>query len=127
MLVWIFGGVKNSTVHVSDAKKSAGLLELQKANVRWFLSLDRNDLPAAPAAGKPATHRSITIDGQELEFSEGFADLHTESYKKILAGEGFTTKDVMASVQIASDIRGATPIGLKGDYHPMLTNRKNKI
>ena len=66
------------------------------------------------------TYRSIKVDGEEIEFSDGFPDLHTESYRRVLAGEGFTTEDVLTSVKIVSDIRNAEPIGLKGDYHPML-------
>jgi UDP-N-acetyl-2-amino-2-deoxyglucuronate dehydrogenase len=124
MLAWIFGDVKQNIVHVSQPKRAAGFLELQKARVRWFLSLERDDLPVKPQPGKPMTYRSITIDGQEVEFSEGFGDLHTESYKKILAGEGFSTKDVITSVRIASDIRNAAPIGLKGEYHPILKKIK---
>jgi UDP-N-acetyl-2-amino-2-deoxyglucuronate dehydrogenase len=120
MLAWIFGSVKKNVVHLSQPKRAAGFLELQKARVRWFLSLERSDLPFEPQPGKPMTYRSITIDGQEAEFSEGFGDLHTESYRKILAGEGFGTRDVITSVQIASDIRRAEPVGLKGDYHPIL-------
>jgi UDP-N-acetyl-2-amino-2-deoxyglucuronate dehydrogenase len=124
MLSWIFGGVKKNIVHLCDAKRAAGYLELEKARVRWFLSLEREDLPVQPQPGKPMTYRSITVDGQEVEFSEGFGDLHTESYKKILAGEGFGTKDVITSVKIASDIRKAEPIGLTGDYHPILKRIK---
>ena len=124
MLAWIFGDVKKNVVHVSQPKRAAGYIELAKARVRWFLSLERGDLPVKPQPGKPMTYRSITMDGQEIEFSEGFGDLHTESYKKILAGEGFGTKDVLASVQIASDIRNAAPIGLKGEYHPILKKIK---
>ncbi|MEN6386639.1 MAG: Gfo/Idh/MocA family oxidoreductase [Phycisphaerales bacterium] len=120
MLVWIFGGVKKNTVHLFEKTRAAGYLELEKARVRWFLSLERKDLPIQPMPGKPLTYRSIKVDGQEVEFSEGFGDLHTESYKKILAGEGFTTKDVIPSVQVTSDIRSAEPIGIKGEYHPIL-------
>jgi UDP-N-acetyl-2-amino-2-deoxyglucuronate dehydrogenase len=120
MLSWIFGEVKNSTVHLYEPRKAAGVLELRRGRVRWFLSLDRNDLPLASESEKQMTYRSVTVDGEEIEFSGGFSDLHTESYRKILAGEGFTTQDVLTSVKIVSDIRSAEPIGLKGDYHPML-------
>lgn len=120
MLSWIFGGVRKNVVHLSQPKRAAGFLELQKARVRWFLSLERGDLPFEPQPGKPVTYRSVTIDGQEVEFSEGFGGLHTVSYQKILAGEGFGTRDMMTSVQIVSDIRRAEPVGLKGDYHPIL-------
>lgn len=124
MLAWIFGGVKKNTVNLNQPKRAAGVLELERARVRWFLSLEKNDLPFEVQEGKPATHRSMKIDGQEFDFSDGFSQLHTESYKKILAGEGFTTKDVLASVQIASDIRSAEAVGLKGDYHPILKSIK---
>jgi UDP-N-acetyl-2-amino-2-deoxyglucuronate dehydrogenase len=120
MLAWIFGGVKKHIVHLSQPKRAAGVLELERARVRWFLSLEKSDLPFELQEDKPATYRSMKIDGQEFEFSDGFAQLHTESYKRILAGQGFTTKDVLASVQIVSDIRNAEAVGLKGDYHPML-------
>jgi UDP-N-acetyl-2-amino-2-deoxyglucuronate dehydrogenase len=120
MLTWIFGDVKQNIVHISQPKRAAGFLELKKARVRWFLSLERNDLPVEPKQGRPSTYRSITIDGQNLEFSDGFESLHTESYKNILAGNGFGTKDVIESIKIASQIRNTAPIGLKGDYHPML-------
>lgn len=124
MLAWIFGDVKKNIVHLSQPKRAAGFLELRKARVRWFLSLERGDLPTGPQQGRPMTYRSITIDGQEVEFSEGFGDLHTESYKKILVNEGFGTRDVMTSIQIASDIRNAEAVGLKGEYHPILKSIK---
>ena len=124
MLAWIFGDVKKNVVHLSQPKRAAGFLELQKARVRWFLSLEKNDLPFELQPGKPTTYRSITIDGQEVEFSEGFKDLHTLSYQKILDGQGFGTREVLSSVQIASDIRKAEPVGLKGDYHPILKSIK---
>lgn len=120
MLTWIFGGPRQSLVHLSQAKRAAGFLELEKARIRWFLSLERSDLPIQPPPGRPMTYRSITVDGQELEFSDGFGDLHTESYRKILAGEGFGIREVMPSIQIASGIRNAQPVGLKGEYHPIL-------
>lgn len=120
MLQWIFGGVKSNVVHVSQPTRAAGMLELQRARVRWFLSLDRGDLPRQPEAGKPMTYRSITLDGREVEFSEGFGDLHTESYRRILAGEGFTCRDVLPSIEIVSQIRNAAPVGKTGEYHPMV-------
>ena len=120
MLAWIFGDVKENTVHVNEPARAAGFLEFQKGRVRWFLSIDRNDLPVKAASDEPITYRSVTVDGEEIEFSGGFSDLHTESYRRILAGEGFSTRDVLTSVRIVSDIRSAEPTGLKGDYHPML-------
>ena len=120
MLTWIFGSVKNSVVHLSEENKASGFLLLENARVRWFLSLDRNDLPDIAVQNGQPTYRSITINGKELEFSGGFTELHTESYKKILAGEGFGLEDARSSIQTVFEIRNETPVGLKGDYHPFL-------
>jgi UDP-N-acetyl-2-amino-2-deoxyglucuronate dehydrogenase len=126
MLTWIFGPVHNTVVHLYEATKAAGYLELEKARVRWFLSVDRDDLPTPPVPNKPATYRSITVDGQQVEFSEGFTDLHTESYRQILAGNGFRWQEVLASLQIVYDIRKSRPTGYKGDYHPLLVRLKEE-
>jgi len=125
MLSWIFGGAKRNIVHLSQPNKAAGFLELKNANVRWFLSLDQNDLPHAAVIGKQKTFRAITIDGEEIEFSEGFTDLHTLTYKEILAGRGFGLKDARESVEIAYTIRNTKPDALTGDYHPFLKSIKN--
>jgi len=120
MLSWIFGEPTSSIVHISEPKRMAGYLGLARARVRWLLSIDRRDLPEPPAAGKPATYRSITVDGEEVEFSEGFRDLHTVSYAQILEGRGFPPEEVLRSIEIVSAIRDAKPVGLAGEYHPML-------
>jgi UDP-N-acetyl-2-amino-2-deoxyglucuronate dehydrogenase len=120
MLQWIFGDVQYNILHVDERTRAGGYLELEKARIRWFLSLDRHDLPEPANDGQPATFRSIKVDGQEIEFSGGFADLHTESYDAILLGNGFQLDDARTSVQIASDIRRSKAIGLHGDYHPFL-------
>jgi len=122
MLQWIFGYVQKNILHVQEKDVAAGFMQFQCARVRWFLSINENMLPkAAKEAGK-RTYRSITVDGKELEFSEGFTELHTKSYEKILAGEGFTLEDARAAVEIAFNIRNAIPIGLRGEYHPFLKN-----
>lgn len=118
MLQWVFGSVRENIVHLLEPTKAAGYLELEKARVRWFLSLDSNDLPQEARLAKKTTYRSITVDGEEIEFSDGFTDLHTVSYEKILKGNGFGLVDVRPCIEIAHDIREATPIGLKGEYHP---------
>ena len=92
MLAWIFGEVKDSILHLSSSTRAAGLLELEKANVKWFLSIDRNDLPAHLISDKPVTFRSIKVNGEEIEFSQGFTDLHTVTYREILAGRGYGIK-----------------------------------
>jgi UDP-N-acetyl-2-amino-2-deoxyglucuronate dehydrogenase len=120
MLIWIFGGVKENIVHLSEPNKAAGFLQLENARVRWFLSLDKNDLPKVAVDNGLPTYRSITIEGEELEFSGGFTELHTESYKKILAGKGFSLLDARESIQTVYSIRNAKAVGLKGDYHPFV-------
>ncbi|MBN1415317.1 MAG: Gfo/Idh/MocA family oxidoreductase [Bacteroidales bacterium] len=119
MLTWIFGNVRSSIVHMLTTTKAAGYLELEKARVRWFLSLDYNDLPATVKEKGKRTYRSIVMDNQEIEFSEGFTDLHTKSYEEILEGKGFGLKEARPSVDIVYQIRNAAPVGLKGDYHPL--------
>jgi len=120
MLSWIFGSSKKNIVHLSDPHKAAGFLELENARVRWFLSLDYNDIPEKVKASGKRTFRSITVNGEEIEFSEGFTDLHTLTYKEILAGKGYGLKEARQSVEIAYNIRNSSPIGMKGDYHPFL-------
>ena len=124
MLIWIFGGAKRNIVHLSDNKKAAGYLELENARVRWFLSLDFNDLPEAIKEKGQRTYRSITVEGEEIEFSEGFTELHTQTYKEILAGRGFGIEEARQSVEIVYTIRNSKPVGLKGNYHPILKNIK---
>lgn len=118
MLAWIFGEPKKIEVHTVSSRKTSGLLRLDKADVEWFLSIDRSDLPSRPAVQPPSrpatTFRSLTVDGKEIEFSEGFTDLHTESYKQILAGKGFGLQDCRTSIQIAHDIRHAQSVGQRG-------------
>ncbi|MBN1845499.1 MAG: Gfo/Idh/MocA family oxidoreductase [Sedimentisphaerales bacterium] len=123
MLAWIFGPVQGNVVHVSEPRRAAGFLALQRARVRWFLSLDYHDLPFAPEPGRPMTYRSIRVDGEEIEFSGGFTDLHTESYRQILAGRGFGPEQVIQSIEIVSTIRNAQPIGIQGEYHPILAGK----
>jgi len=120
MLSWIFGDVQENVVHVAEDRKCAGYLELENARVRWLLSVDSSDLPEAALEAGQSTFRSITVDGDEIEFSGGFTDLHTVSYQEILKGNGFKLEAARKSIEIVHDIREATPIGIKGDYHPAL-------
>ncbi len=121
MLSWIFGPAKKITVHLLEYDKASGFLELANARVRWFLSLDYNDIPSPVKEKGQRTFRSVQVDGQEIEFSDGFTDLHTKSYQEILEGRGFGLDDARESVQIAYDIRNARPEKILGDYHPFLT------
>lgn len=119
MLTWIFGPVKNSVVHISTHDRVAGFLQLQNANVRYFLSINGETLPQHVVENGGKTYRSILIDGKEFEFSSGFTELHTTSYQKILNGDGFRISEARNAINIVYDIRNSQAIGLKGDYHPL--------
>ena len=123
MLGWIFGDTRKNIVHLSEPNKAAGYLELENARVRWFLSLDYNDIPDSVKSDGQRTFRSITVDGEEVEFSAGFADLHTVSYREILDGRGFGLNEARQSIEIAYIIRNAKPEGIKGEYNPILKTK----
>ena len=112
MLQWVFGRVLECSVHLSTAESAAGYLELERARVRWFLSIDDKSLPAQVRARGQRTYRSITVDGQEVEFSEGFTDLHTATYRDILAGGGYRLSDARPSIELVHKIRHA-PVKLE--------------
>jgi len=120
MLSWIFGEPVTNTVHLMEDDKASGLLQLKNANVRWFLSIDANDLPVPAKEKQLSTYRTIMVDGKEIEFSGGFTDLHTLSYQEILAGRGFGIAHARNSINIAHDIRNAQISGKTSDYHPLL-------
>lgn len=124
MLAWVFGKRVGSTVHVHEADVAAGYLEYEHARVRWFLSINADHLPPAALAAGKRTYRSILIGGEELEFSEGFTDLHTESYADILRGGGFGLEEARPAIEAVYDIRHAKAVGLTGEYHPILKTIK---
>lgn len=119
LLMWLFGDVQRSEVHLRSKARMSGYMELQRANVRWFLSVDHTDLPFQPQPGVKTTYRSITVDGEELEFTEGFTDLHTRVYERTLAGDGFGIADARPSIELVYGIR-STPITAQPTVlHPM--------
>ncbi len=120
MLHFIFGKLQRNVVHYSAETKAAGYLEYERARVRWFLSIDANDLPDA-VKGKKSTYRSIDISGKQLEFSEGFTDLHTISYQEIMAGRGYGLADARHCIETVDVIRSAQVVkGQGGDVHPFV-------
>jgi UDP-N-acetyl-2-amino-2-deoxyglucuronate dehydrogenase len=125
MLHFIFGGLQHNVVHLNDAVRAGGYLEYERARVRWFLSVDAADLPAAQREAGQRTFRSITADGEEIEFSGGFTDLHTVSYERILAGEGFGLEENRCAISTVAHIRAAEPQPLKGDYHPLVAAHRS--
>lgn len=120
MLHFIFGNLQRNVVHFTSDHKAAGYLEYEKARVRWFLSIDANDLPMS-VQGKKPTYRSITVNGEEIEFSEGFTDLHTTSYEEILAGRGYGIEDARHCVETVNTIRSSAIVGAQNNEgHPFL-------
>jgi UDP-N-acetyl-2-amino-2-deoxyglucuronate dehydrogenase len=123
LLLWLFGKVQHSEVHVDEQLKTAGYMELEKASVKWFLSIDSNDLPESAMRAKQRTYRSVSIDGSDIEFSEGFTDLHTVVYKETFAGRGFGLETARPSIQLVHDIRVAEATGPNSNTHPLLRKR----
>lgn len=120
MLTWLFGPVQKNVVHIHTHDRAAGYFELERARVRWFLSINYDTIPDAVKATGARTYRSIQMDGRDMiEFSTGFTDLHTRSYEAILEGWGYGLQDAASAIQLVYDIRNATPQGLEGPYHPL--------
>lgn len=121
MLTWIFGDIKENLVHANKNDMNAGYLELEKARVKWFLSINYDHLPEEVKKENQRTYRSITIDGEEIEFSGGFSDLHTESYKKALEGKGFGLEEARNSIEIVYKIRNSVSSAEKDNCHPIFS------
>lgn len=121
LLMWLFGKAGDCRVYHADPERMSGFIELERARVRWFLSINHNDLPFAAQPGTKSTYRSITVDGQEIEFTEGFTDLHTRIYEETLAGRGFGIEDARPSIELVYRIRN-TPLSPKDTLaHPFLS------
>jgi UDP-N-acetyl-2-amino-2-deoxyglucuronate dehydrogenase len=118
MLYYVFGAQRASTVHIHRDDVAAGYLEFERARVRWFLSVNADHLPESAVEQGKTTYRSVQIEGEELEFSHGFTDLHTLTYQDVLDGGGYGIAEARPSINAVFDIREATPVGLRGDYHP---------
>lgn len=123
LLLWLFGPAGEVKLHHADEKRMSGYVELENACVRWFLSVDVNDLPDATREKGKTTYRSITVDGQEIEFSDGFTDLHTRVYEEILAGRGFGIQDARPSIELTYRIRTSDVSPVDQLAHPKLSQR----
>lgn len=119
MLHFVFGDLQDVRVHLYEPTRAAGYLEYEKARVRWFLSIAAVDLPESQRTTGQGTFRSITVDGREIEFSEGFSDLHIRSYELILAGHGFGIETSRCAIETVAKIRGAPALGPIEDCHPL--------
>jgi UDP-N-acetyl-2-amino-2-deoxyglucuronate dehydrogenase len=127
MLHFVFGELQSNVVHFKSDAKSSGYLEYENARVRWFLSVDNNDVPEEQKRTGQCTFRSITADGEQIEFSDGFTDLHTVSYREILAGRGFGLQENRVAIETVAAIRNQTPAGAVGDYHPLLKKALGRV
>lgn len=128
LLLWLFGEVKTSEVHYSDPQRMAGFIQLERARVKWFLSVIPSDLPFRATPGSKSTFRSITIDGHEVEFTEGFGDLHTRIYEEILAGRGFGIDEARPSIKLVHAIRTASVCAATDDtVHPFLKREEKRV
>ena len=123
LLLWLFGKVSECRVYHCDPLRMSGFLELERARVKWYLSVDAADLPFKLEPGARSTYRSITIDGTELEFTEGFTDLHTRVYEQALAGQGFGIEDVRPSINLVYQIRTSPLLAKDSMSHPFLNRR----
>jgi len=123
-LMWLFGDAQSSILHLKEDKRMSGFIELQNANVKWFLSTDKTDLPIEAVKKGLPTYRSITVDGEEIQFSEGFTDLHTKVYEETLNGKGFGIEDARPSIVLVRKLRSASPINVLDNIHPFALKYK---
>lgn len=123
LLIWLFGSAGDIRVYHADERRMSGFIDLERARVRWFLSVDVNDLPFKAESSGKTTYRSITVDGQEIEFSGGFTDLHTRVYEETLAGRGFGIEDARPSIDLTYRIRTTALSALDTLAHPLLSRK----
>ena len=123
MLHWLFGKLQHNEVHLYQANKASGYLEYENARVRWYLSIDENDLPENCVQAAQRTYRSISIEGNEVEFSGGFTDLHTQSYQQILKGKGFGCEETRTAIQTVHDIRNSPTHSTPTSHHPFVDHK----
>lgn len=126
MLIWIFGNVKENIVHLHTHDRAAGYLVLERARVRWFLSINYDVIPQNVKETGARTYRSLTIENEEFEFSGGFTELHTRSYEEVIKGNGFRIGEARKAIELVHDIRHKAPVGLMGDYHPLAKTQLSK-
>lgn len=120
MLMWMFGKAEGARIHLNEPRRMSGYLELERARVKWFLSVDNRDVPTQLGSAGKTTFRSISVDGAEVEFSDGFTDLHTRVYELTLAGKGFGINDARPSIELVHQMRNTPVSTAHGDLHPLL-------
>ncbi|RJT22571.1 gfo/Idh/MocA family oxidoreductase [Chakrabartia godavariana] len=121
MLGFVYGALQHNEVHLRTPTKAAGFLEFERARVRWFLSLDVNDVPAEERAAGKRTYRALLANGRSVEFSDGFTDLHTRCYEEILEGRGFGLEENRAAIEAVAHIRTAALTNAMDLAHPLVS------
>jgi len=125
LLIWLFGNVVSSELHISESRRMSGFLELENAYVSWYLSIESDDLPYEVKRNGKTSYRCITINGEEMQFSEGFTDLHTRVYERTLSGNGFGIQDARPSIELVYNLRNGRPTQKPNSKHPYLVNLEN--
>ena len=124
---YVFGNSRSQVVHLMDDSRAGGFMELESADVRWFLSIEQGDMQRHTKCTNATSYRALTLDGDPINFSDGFTDLHTKSYEEILAGRGFSISDCRPAIETVAFIRNTPPCGVTGDYHPLLRGLSEKF
>jgi UDP-N-acetyl-2-amino-2-deoxyglucuronate dehydrogenase len=124
LLMWLFGDVQSSIIHLTEDKRMSGFFELKNANVKWFLSTDNGDLPEETSKTGASTFRSITVDGKEIQFSKGFTNLHTRVYEETLNGNGFGIEDARPSITLVHKLRTLSTSESLDNIHPLALKYK---
>ncbi len=127
LLIWLFGNVASSELHISEPRRMSGFLELENAYVSWYLSIENDDLPYEVKRNGKTSYRCITIDGEEVQFSEGFTDLHTRVYERTLSGNGFGIKDARPSIELVYNLRNSKPTYKQTEKHPFLLKLETQL
>ncbi|MBD65274.1 MAG: oxidoreductase [Halobacteriovoraceae bacterium] len=120
MLTWIFGDLHRNEIHMANNYLTSGYMELERAKVKWVLSVDRKYLPVSAVKENKTTYRSITVEGDEIEFSGGFTDLHTKVYQQVVDGKGYGLEDARVAIRIVDQLRDKTPMGIQEYSHPLI-------
>ncbi len=126
-LTWIFGGCTRSFLHLNQPDRMSGVVELERARVKWFLSVAADDLPASVSENGGYAYRSITADGEDIDLSKGFTDLHTKVYENVLAGTGYGLEDARGAIELVYQIRTSVTVAGNGSTHPMLSASNSPV
>ena len=126
-LIWTFGRVQRNFLNLRQSSRMSGVLELERARIKWFLSIDENDLPAKVREDGGYAYRAIDVDGQEMDLSAGFVDLHSHVYQSILSGDGFGTEAAQSAIDLVYQLRNSSEVPCREDSHPYMLSRDASV